>query len=490
MYQAIKITNQNGDVFDTSPNVNIELNMGGVSLLNLSEKTVSYTNAFTLPRTPNNDRLLDYSGFKDSKNKPKIKIFIQKGLFFKGALMTVKSVTDSAYSCSISYDENDIITALSNSYPHDIYNSEDFYPFDGSGYIYNLNTSGLSIEEAFEQIIYGASQKLAIVDDLPEAGARPFFTIFTNTSKIGFRGLPQGLNNGNIFSGVWHLLHWIIKKNGLKLTGSVIDDPFFQRLMIRQPNLQYEIIDEPPLPYTSLCYGYLLPDATTNAKTTNKDVLNAILKMFFAEFIVENGEFRIDKLSNRFARSYEGVRIEGFKFEKDMTSGYKSNRNYVIYKSKDEADKYYASDYFEGEGTEGVTDVVTINSIIPDTDSIGYVTTPEAIGNDLMIAIDDESAGTLQGQRTWSQEFELIPIPTIKKAAILNIAPIYSSFMSDIFKQPIILNATGYMDMLTMDEVLKKRVIYSVGLGGQFWVETLAYSLVSGNCKMKLIKIF
>jgi len=46
------------------------------------------------------------------------------------------------------------------------------------------------------------------------------------------------------------------------------------------------------------------------------------------------------------------------------------------------------------------------------------------------------------------------------------------------------------MDMLTMDEVIKKRVIYSVGLGGQFWVETLAYSLVSGNCKMKLIKIF
>ena len=47
MHKAIKITNQNGDVFDTSPNVNIELNMGGVSLLNLSEKTVSYTNAFT-----------------------------------------------------------------------------------------------------------------------------------------------------------------------------------------------------------------------------------------------------------------------------------------------------------------------------------------------------------------------------------------------------------------------------------------------------------
>ena len=213
MSQAIKITNQNGDVFDTSPNVNIELNMGGVSLLNLSEKTVSYTNAFTLPRTPNNDRLLDYSGFKDSKNKPKIKIFIQKGLFFKGALMTVKSVTDSAYSCSISYDENDIITALSNSYPHDIRKSEDFYPFDAHseiGYIYDLNADGISETVAFRYFIYGAAQHLAVVDDLPEEGSRPIFTIFTNTSKIchySQRSDPNYTDNGNIFSGVWHLLH-------------------------------------------------------------------------------------------------------------------------------------------------------------------------------------------------------------------------------------------------------------------------------------------
>ena len=272
----------------------------------------------------------------------------------------------------------------------------------------------------------------------------------------------------------------------MKLTGSVIDDPYFQRLIIRQPNLVYRVNPQ----YSNYCYNRPRQDAATNAKTTIKDVLNAILKMFFAEFSVDNGEFRIDKLSDRFSRSYEGVRIEGFKFEKDMTSGYKSNRNYVIYKSKDEADKYHASDYFEGEGTEGVTDVVTINSIIPDTDSAGYVTTRAAIGDDLMIAIDDTSAGTLQGQLSWNRGAVLNDIPTIEKAAILNIAPIYSSFMSDIFKQPIILDATGYMDMLTMDEVLKKRVIYSVGLGGQFWVETLAYSLVSGNCKMKLIKIF
>ncbi len=488
MYQAIKITNQNGDVFDTSPNVNIELNMGGVSLLNLSEKTVSYTNAFTLPRTPNNDRLFGYSGFRDSKNRPKIKIFIQKGLFFKSALMTIKSVTDSGYSCSISYDQNDIIRALSDSYPYELYASEYFYPFDGSGYIYNLTDDWLSIDEAFKQVIYGAANKLAIVDDLPETGARPFFTIFTNKAIIcneGQVGNVKYTDNGNVFSGVWHLLHWICKLYGLKLTGSVIDDSYFQRLMIRQPKVKYYVYDD-----DARCYAYPDSDINTAVKTTNKDVVNAILKMFFAEFSVNNGEFRIDKLSDRFARSYEGVRIEGFTFEKDMTSGYSSYRNYITYKTKDEADKYHASDYFEGEGSVGITDVVTINSTIPDTDSAGYVTTPEAIGNDLMIAIDDESAGTLRGQISWDYGTYLSNISTIKKAAILDMADVYSSFMSDIFKKPIILDATGYMDILTMDEVIKKRVIYSVGLGGQFWVETLAYSLVSGNCKMKLIKIF
>ena len=487
MSQPIKITHQNGAEFDTSPNVNIELNMGGVSLLNLSEKTVSYTNSFNLPRTPNNDRLFGYSGFKDSKNRPKIKIFIQKGLFFKSALMTVKSVTDSAYSVSISYNENDIITALSDSYPHELYASEYFPPFyDGTGYIYNLTTDGLSIDEAFEQVIYGAANKLAIVDDLPEAGARPFFTIFTNKAIICNEsqvGYPKYSDNGNIFSGVWHLLHWICKLYGLKLTGSVIDDPLFQRLIIRQPKVKYYV-------YDLNCYAYPDSDAYTAIKTTNKDVLNAILKLFFAEFSVDNGEFRIDKLSDRFERSYEGVKIEGFTFEKDMTSGYSSHKNYITYKAKDEADKYYASDFFYGEGSVGTTDVVTINSIIPDTDSVGYVTTPEAIGNDLMIAIDDENAGMLQGQLSWNYGVSLSNISTIKKAAILDIAPVYSSFMSDIFENPIILDVTGYMDILTMDEVMKKRVVYSIGLGGQFWVETLAYSLVTGNCKMKLIKIF
>ena len=87
----------------------------------------------------------------------------------------------------------------------------------------------------------------------------------------------------------------------------------------------------------------------------------------------------------------------------------------IKYKAKDEADKYHASDYFKGEGSGGITDVVTINSIIPDTDSVGYVTTPEAIGNDLMIAIDDESAGTLQGQLSWNYGVSLSNISTIKK---------------------------------------------------------------------------
>ena len=119
---------------------------------------------------------------------------------------------------------------MANSY-HDTSRCEYFYPFDGSGHIYDLYAERLSIGEAFEQVIYGASQKLAVVNDYPEAGARPFFTIFTNTAVIcntDQEGFSNYTDNGNKFSGVWHLLHWISKSHGLKLTGSVIDDPLFQ----------------------------------------------------------------------------------------------------------------------------------------------------------------------------------------------------------------------------------------------------------------------
>ena len=62
--------------------------------------------------------------------------------------------------------------------------------------------------------------------------------------------------------------------------------------MIRQPDLV--LIEE-----ISLHCHTFLHDAATNAKTTNKDVLNAILKMFFVNLAVRMENF-IDKLQINF----------------------------------------------------------------------------------------------------------------------------------------------------------------------------------------------
>ena len=44
----------NGNKLDVSQEETIEINMGGISLLNLQQRTYTHTNSFSLPRTPNN----------------------------------------------------------------------------------------------------------------------------------------------------------------------------------------------------------------------------------------------------------------------------------------------------------------------------------------------------------------------------------------------------------------------------------------------------
>ena len=51
---------QNGNKLDVSQEETIEINMGGISLLNLQQRTYTHTNSFSLPRTPNNEAELGY----------------------------------------------------------------------------------------------------------------------------------------------------------------------------------------------------------------------------------------------------------------------------------------------------------------------------------------------------------------------------------------------------------------------------------------------
>ena len=99
MQQAIDIRRaSDGRRFDVYPNETIEVNMGGISLLKLADRTVSYTNSFKLPRTPNNEQIFEFASQPTRNNRPSIEVVITKGLFQKTAKKVGRKSYTSGYS--------------------------------------------------------------------------------------------------------------------------------------------------------------------------------------------------------------------------------------------------------------------------------------------------------------------------------------------------------------------------------------------------------
>jgi len=66
---------------------------------------------------------------------------------------------------------------------------------------------------------------------------------------------------------------------------------------------------------------------------------------------------------------------------------------------------------------------------------------------------------------------------------------IYSGVLNSILQNPIILDATKWLDPFTANQIMESRIINSVQLGGRYWVDSMAYNITTGQSKMTLIKL-
>ena len=92
---------QNGNKLDVSQEETIEINMGGISLLNLQQRTYTHTNSFSLPRTPNNEAELGYIGLKQVYATPRVEVIIQRGSINLRGFITVLNTTESTIEVSL-----------------------------------------------------------------------------------------------------------------------------------------------------------------------------------------------------------------------------------------------------------------------------------------------------------------------------------------------------------------------------------------------------
>jgi hypothetical protein len=112
LYDPFTVVFKDSETIDLGVNETIEFNMGGISILNLQDRTNTYTNSFNIPSTPNNEKIFAFYSSNLRGENVEIKVYIQSGSFSKKAKLTVISYGDKVYKCSLKYDDDLVMDGL------------------------------------------------------------------------------------------------------------------------------------------------------------------------------------------------------------------------------------------------------------------------------------------------------------------------------------------------------------------------------------------
>lgn len=453
MQQAIDIRTLDGQRFDVDPDATIELNMGGISLLNLQDRTASYTNNFKLPKTPNNDLIFEFAASFSRTNKPSIPVFISKGLFQKKATLKIVDVSKD-YNCSLSFATTlDTLKNLNMDFiePKMMYEIED--PLLYGDFFYSI-TSTIDTRTRLKKIKGNTN----II-----------------TSSLNVEGNPDTYG-GDLFISVDNYFKELITFTGITITGDLLTDFDFLSLYLNMPNYGYSI-EEAAGGGIALYEGWITSDRNA---TTVADVISCLAKLFLAEVVFTDTGFEINKLN----LTSEPIVIESIDKinSKDLVPALEKD-NYIKY-TCDGDNKFFGADKITGDGL-GIKDLLTINAVIPKTDSVGYITSEYD-------SVKDKIIFMIPGNPISSQYLTLggyAANPTTTTANVLSLSGFYSTPLNPIFANTFIVKADKKLDMFTADKIMKARKIRSIELGGDYWVDEMAYNLTTGQSKMKLIKL-
>ena len=450
----------------------IELNMGGLSLLSLEDRTLSYTNTFKLPRTSTNETQLSFASQAEVRKQPVISCYLECGLIQDKVSLTVKSFDNGFYNCSITFSADAVIEVMKNTTMHDLYNA-----FVGETL---FTTQGQTLNDMLDDVIAAATE--------PYLYTKHAFIASTNKWNFDARylydaekGSQYANSDGTTFIWLSALLKRFEEYSGYEVTGSLLTDADFLKCAIQ---------------YNDFYFGYINSTYDTIKWIRSSyddviyfsDVLKVICQMFFADMKITGRTITLNKVPTLFANN--GIEIDGFsKMTKTLYSGY-ALTNYILYDHADDAKKYYGSDTFTADGT-GSNEVISLKSYVPETDSVGYVTTREnMLGKILifsmaakyqtcMMTYQDEGGNDLNVSRTG----------TSFDASLLTMSGYYSGILNDILTTPIIFDVETILTPYDAFYLLNNRILTSMQLGGKYFVEEMQYNLTKGTTKLKLIKL-
>jgi hypothetical protein len=461
MQQAIDIRRaSDGRRFDVYQNETIEVNMGGISLLNLADRTVSYTNSFKLPRTANNEQIFEFASQPTRNNLASIDVVITKGLFQKTAILKVKEF-DGDYKCEVCYDVDSVISTLSEL---------NFYTLP-------VNNQYTTIqEEQFPEPT--TDQILLAVSSYTNNGA--LFSPFGYKSEVG-----------NAAISVLSFFNRISALTGITFSGAMLTNADLLKTVIFNKYITFLYESG------SSAFGFYRFKQLYNYGAVDmlscKDVLKALSQILSFDIVIKNKNIELKPLSSLLLST--PINIENLDGKKTIEPVL-SNINNILYKTDKRQPIKLGADSIISNGA-GEKDIITIKSFIP----VSYANTQESpfirggfdikdseATKEVIIMSTQNISASNDFRMTWgdltsSSDFESI------ESIPLDLNGAYSSILNPIFSNPVILNTDGYIDILTADNIMNDRVILSVKLGGRYWVDDMKYNLTTGKAVLKLIKL-
>jgi len=449
MQQAIDIRTLDGQRFDVYPNETIEVNMGGISLLNLADRTVSYTNSFKLPRTPNNEAIFQFASQPTRNDRPSIEVIISKGLFQKNATLKVKEF-DGDYKCEVVYDSDILIEKLKNT---------NFY--------------SLPLETIIHVFPPDPTDKEILNKFCERTQTNRYFTPVTYNHRVGDAG---GGGNSNAIT-VGSLISIIETNLSISFIGDMLSDSFFMNSFIFNKYVYLE------LNYLNIEQVY----STSSFDVISiSEIFKALSQIFCFDFIISGSTIELKSVINLIPLSGETIETltNG---GKHFSSGY-AKENFIKYTIADKlVNENFGSDTILADGINNKT-IIQLSSVIPPYFAgtyFGYDMTDKDVYK--KICIMGGGVATLNTMRNSSIPYTANITSVV--AAPVDMAGFYSSILNPIFANPVILSADGYIDPLTADTIMNNRVISSVKLGGRYWVDEMKYNLTTGKSVLKLIKL-
>lgn len=456
MSQLFKITTLDSKEITIGKSENLEINMGGISLLNLADRQASYSNSFKIPRAAN-ELIFSFAGNFSRLNKPIIPVVVSSGLFNKKANLKVLNANDSSYSCSVEYSEAiDKLTALK-------YESL----FNGQQVLGISNTPAQLKARLCDATTYPNDVRYLYTTGGIIPATNQFYYISMDNPDV---------NSKSLFIKTSALLSKIATNTGLSISGNILSDVDFINSYVGLTNTYVQMIGSVSF------YATFQTFENTELKMSAADLLKQISLLWFCDITINGTDIVINKIDLTTNGVY--AEINTFKdITKNIYSGLAKN-NIVKYSISDTIiDKSGLIDTVIGDGVGDATMIET-KLYVPEFDGTYYNLAKEKQILDKVLIVLSGTA-TLRGVNIYGGPGTAF-VADIK---FLSITGFYSSKLNSIFTNSQIIEASCWVDPFTANKIMTERKIISQQLGGTYWVDTMAYSLTSNIAKFKLIKL-